>query len=138
MTHLSLNKIGDSFIHTYKSVSGKEIDLAVQQACVEEEMHEYIEECNFGVFDSHNELKEMGDVIFTLATKARLLGYDLDKAISLIAANNQSKFDNATFREDGKLLKGPNYTKVDLSSCIDYGDDIEYLRPGDFELDLKV
>lgn len=53
---------------------------------------------------------------------ANLMGFDMQKGFEEVHNSNLSKFDSngkAIFRWDGKLLKGPNYKKPDLSSVYD-------------------
>ena len=46
-----------------------------------------------------------------------MLGYDMDAAIDEVDRSNWSKFDEdgkPIFNENGKVMKGPNYTKPKL------------------------
>lgn len=58
--------------------------------------------------------KELADLVYVAYGAADCLGIDLDRVIAAVHESNMSKFP-ATTREDGKVLKGPNYREPDLS-----------------------
>lgn len=70
-----------------------------------------------------NMLKELADVqivISGMSVSFKPL-QKLDEAFYLVHESNMSKLDNngkPILREDGKILKGPNYVKPDLSNLI--------------------
>ena len=130
----SLNVYGDEFNHAYSFVpnapNGGFISLETQYSCIGEEVNELQNALNtilsLDTFADHEAklradeaaLKEMCDVIVTLNVFARAKGWDLDGALEAVHESNLLKFNGATFREDGKLLKGPNYIKPDLAKFI--------------------
>ena len=66
-------------------------------------------------------IKELSDVVFVCYQFAAAFNLDLDRAMALVFESNLSKLDEQgkpIFREDGKVLKGPNYTPPDLSECV--------------------
>ena len=66
-------------------------------------------------------LKELADLVYVCYQYAVNMGWDLDKALELIHISNLSKLDEngkPILREDGKILKGPNYKKPNLHSLI--------------------
>ena len=66
-------------------------------------------------------VKELSDLVFVCYQFAAAFYIDLDEAMSRVFESNMSKLDEngqAIFREDGKVLKGPNYRKPDLSVCV--------------------
>ena len=66
-------------------------------------------------------LKELADLVYVCYQYAANMGWDLDRALELIHKSNLSKLDEngqPIYREDGKILKGPNYTKPNLNSLI--------------------
>lgn len=68
-----------------------------------------------------NLVKELSDLVFVCYQFAAAFNIDLDEAMSRVFESNMSKLDEngqAIFREDGKVLKGPNYRKPDLSVCV--------------------
>lgn len=65
--------------------------------------------------------KELSDLVFVCYQFAAAFNIDLDRAMTLVFESNMSKLDDngmPVYREDGKVLKGPNYKKPDLKSCI--------------------
>lgn len=70
---------------------------------------------------SPNLLKEMADVLYVTYGLAVGLGLDVDQAFHRVHISNMSKLDNdgkPIYREDGKVLKGPNYKAPDLSDLV--------------------
>ena len=66
-------------------------------------------------------VKELSDLVFVCFQFAAAFNIDLDKAMTLVFESNMSKLDERgmpIYREDGKVLKGPNYKAPDLSSCL--------------------
>lgn len=66
-------------------------------------------------------VKELSDLVFVCYQFAAAFNIDLDEAMFRVFDSNMSKLDDngeAIFREDGKVLKGPNYRKPDLSVCV--------------------
>lgn len=64
-------------------------------------------------------LKELADLQYVLSGTAVAFGLPLDEAFTEVHRSNMSKLGDdgkALFREDGKVLKGPNYRAPDLSS----------------------
>ena len=68
-----------------------------------------------------NLVKELSDLVFVCYQFAAAFNINLDEAMFRVFDSNMSKLDDngeAIFREDGKVLKGPNYRKPDLSVCV--------------------
>ena len=66
-------------------------------------------------------LKELCDLQYVLSGFAVTFGLPLDEAFKRVHESNMSKLgpDGKPFyREDGKVLKGPNYKKPDLSDLV--------------------
>lgn len=65
--------------------------------------------------------KELADLVIVTYGTAASLGIDLDEAVRRVHDSNMTKVDdngNPLFREDGKLLKGPNYEPPDMSGVV--------------------
>ena len=63
-------------------------------------------------------LKELADLIYVCYQYAENMGWFLDEALNRVHLSNLSKLDEdgkPIYREDGKVLKGPNYKPPDLS-----------------------
>ena len=66
-------------------------------------------------------LKELADLVYVCYQYAVNMGWDLDKALELIHESNLSKLDEEgkpILREDGKILKGPNYNPPNLEDLV--------------------
>jgi NTP pyrophosphatase (non-canonical NTP hydrolase) len=76
-----------------------------------------VEECSELVYAHNNEmhtdvLKELADLVYVCFQYAENLEWDLDEAMRRIHQSNMSKLGEdgkPIRREDGKVLKGPNY-----------------------------
>jgi len=70
---------------------------------------------------TENLLKELADLVYVTYGMAATFGWDLDEAVRRVHASNMSKLGEdgkPIYREDGKVLKGPNYKKPDLSDLV--------------------
>lgn len=66
-------------------------------------------------------LKELCDLQYVLSGFAVTFGLPLDEAFKRVHESNMSKLGpdgKPVYREDGKVLKGPNYKKPDLSDLV--------------------
>ena len=66
-------------------------------------------------------LKELADLVYVCYQYAENMRWDLDGALDLVHESNMSKLGEdgkPILREDGKVLKGPNYKPPDLSDLI--------------------
>ena len=99
----------------------------MQVGLINEESCEFLEAAEEMFADPENPalreavVKELSDVVFVCYQFAAAYGIDLDKAMSLVFESNMSKLDEQgmpIFREDGKVLKGPNYQPPNLADCL--------------------
>ena len=66
-------------------------------------------------------VKELSDLVFVCYQFAAAFNIDLDKAMTLVFESNLSKLDEQgkpIYRDDGKVLKGPNYQPPNLANCL--------------------
>ena len=66
-------------------------------------------------------LKELADLVYVCYQYAVNMGWDLDEAMHRVHESNMSKLDengNPVLREDGKVLKGPNYKPPNLEDLV--------------------
>lgn len=69
----------------------------------------------------HEVLKELADLVYVCYQMAAFLGLDLDQALDRVHQSNLSKLDRdgkAIYSVNGKVLKGPNYKKPDLTDLL--------------------
>ena len=63
-------------------------------------------------------LKELADLVYVCFQYAENMGWFLDEALNRVHESNLSKLDEdgkPIYREDGKVLKGPNYKLPNLT-----------------------
>ena len=96
-----------------------------QKNLIIEEFKEFLEADGFLFKHGSNVqvecLKELADLVYVCYQYAENMRWDLDGALDLVHKSNMSKLDedgNPIYREDGKVLKGPNYKPPDLSDLI--------------------
>ena len=66
-------------------------------------------------------LKELSDLVYVCYQYAANMGWNLDEAMHRVHESNMSKLDehgNPVLREDGKVLKGPNYKPPNLEDLV--------------------
>ena len=89
---------------------------AVQKDLIVEEFKEFLEA--EGMLFRHGRnvkeecLKELADLVYVCYQYAENMGWFLDEALDRVHKSNMSKLDEdgkPIYREDGKVLKGPNY-----------------------------
>jgi predicted HAD superfamily Cof-like phosphohydrolase len=105
----------------------KERLFNMQAGLIAEESNEFLQACADlegapNTPTNHVEvLKELSDVVFVCYQFAAAYGLDLDAAMERVFESNMSKLDddgNPIYRDDGKVLKGPNYKKPDLYDLV--------------------
>lgn len=66
--------------------------------------------------------QELSDLVIVAYGMAQLHGIDLDRALDAVHASNMSKLGDdgqPLYRDDGKVLKGPNYQPPDMAAVIE-------------------
>ena len=66
-------------------------------------------------------LKELADLVYVCYQYAENMGWFLDEALDRVHVSNMSKLDKdgkPIYREDGKVLKGPDYKPPTLMDLI--------------------
>lgn len=88
---------------------------------IEEECDEFWEAIDTRLPDVEV-LKEMADILVVLYGYAEARGFDLDQAFKRVMTNNAGRCiqpdGSIKRREDGKVLKNPDYPKVNLSDLV--------------------
>ena len=98
---------------------------AVQHNIIVEEFKEFLEAEGMLFMHGRNHqtdaLKELADLVYVCYQYAENMSWNLDEAMNRVHESNMSKLDEdgkPIYREDGKVLKGPNYKPPDLSDLI--------------------
>ena len=96
-----------------------------QRNLITEEFKEFLEaEAMFYLSNPSNKaniLKELAELVYVCYQYAANLGWDLDEAMHRVHESNMSKLDekgDPIYREDGKVLKGPNYAPPNLNDLV--------------------
>ena len=96
-----------------------------QKNLIVEEFKEFLEADQNMVLmhpqDREATLKELADLIYVCAQYAENMNWDIEQALRRVHKSNLSKLGEdgkPIKREDGKVLKGPNYQPPDLSDLI--------------------
>ena len=66
-------------------------------------------------------LKELADLVYVCYQYAENMGWLLDEALDRVHLSNMSKLDEKgkpIYRDDGKVLKGPNYKPPTLTDLV--------------------
>jgi len=104
-----------------KKLWDMQLDLIEEEACELFDAAEDLMDSPDDMDKRVNFVKELSDLVFVCYQLAAAFNIDLDEAMFRVFDSNMSKLDEngqAIFREDGKVLKGPNYRKPDLSVCV--------------------
>ena len=96
-----------------------------QKNLIVEEFKEFLE-AEGKLFRNNSEfpaeaLKELADLVYVCYQYAENMGWFLDEALDRVHASNMSKLGEdglPVYREDGKVLKGPNYKPPTLTDLI--------------------
>ena len=114
----------NSYIHTslldqaYNLTPGKE-HRTTQKTLIDEEWSEFHEA--YHLKDECEQLKELADLVYVCYQFAASQEWDLDEAMHRVHASNMSKLGEdgkPIYRDDGKVLKGPNYEPPKLNDLI--------------------
>jgi predicted HAD superfamily Cof-like phosphohydrolase len=136
-----MNKTREDLVEEFHKAFGVEVNaeptveiLKLRKTIISEECRELVEELDKAIELLENDkevprelysdlLKEMSDLQVVLSGTAVSLKplRKLEEAFIRVNESNMSKLGEdgkPIFREDGKVLKGPNYFKPDLSDLI--------------------
>lgn len=86
---------------------------------IDEECAEMYESMRDG--DLVNTAKELADILYVVYGTAVEMGIDIDAVFEAVHESNMSKLDEdgkPIYREDGKVIKGPNYTPPNIEAVL--------------------
>ena len=104
-----------------KSEEGSKIREAWQLIKDASEIISEAPEEDFGVFSITDMAKELTDVNVVVYGTGHEIGADLDLCMKEVHRSNMSKAGpdgKPIYREDGKIMKGPNYSPADLRPIV--------------------
>ena len=93
--------------------------IALRLELIEEELNELREA--IGNADIVEVADALTDILYVTYGAGHAFGIDLDKCFQEVQESNMSKLDHngdPIYREDGKVMKGPNYFSPDLTSIV--------------------
>ena len=97
----------------------------VQNKIIVEEFKEFLEAEGMLFMHGRNHqedaLKELADLVYVCYQYAENMGWFLDEALNRVHISNMSKLGEdgkPIYRDDGKVLKGPNYKPPELSDLV--------------------
>ncbi len=92
--------------------------LNMQRDLITEEYKEFITATDEESVE--NQLKELADLVYVAFQYAAAQGWELDEALDRVYHSNMSKLVDGKplRREDGKVLKGPNYKPPYLDDLV--------------------
>ena len=128
-TNVSFYEIAaQEFRKSFRLPAGLTSDsLKLQQTLIDEEHLEVAHAYMDLTWDLGNKelrahlLKELADLVYVCNQMAAAFGWDLQVAHNRVHASNMSKLGedgNPIYREDGKILKGPNYFEPNLLDLV--------------------
>ena len=106
------------FLQAY-SVANSSSGTLIQKSLIDEEWSEFHEAFYFESEEA--QLKELCDLVYVCYQFAANKGWDLDEAMDRVHKSNMSKLDEngqPIYRQDGKVLKGPNYKPPNLTDLL--------------------
>jgi len=121
-----------SMVKRFAEVMGQEPNALLSEALVDEEYEEWGFESNLQSgevakhyaqkYDPTKELKELSDLVYVIYGYANVRGWDLDEAVRRVHENNIGRCiqpdGSIQRREDGKILRNPDYPKPNLSDLV--------------------
>lgn len=110
------NAFGHPAPGEYAEPSPQLVELRVR--LIKEEQRELIDELVADQIEKEKVAKEIADLLYVTYGLAAAIGLDIDRVFSEVHRSNMSKLGDdgkPVLREDGKVLKGPNYSPADLS-----------------------
>ena len=122
----SLQNQAQEFRKSYRIPNSKTLSQrSVQKNLIVEEFKEFLEAegllfRNSPSFQSDT-LKELADLVYVCFQYAENMGWNLDEAMDRVHSSNMSKLGEdgkPIYREDGKVLKGPNYKPPTLTDLL--------------------
>ena len=121
-----LSSQAQEFRAAYKIMNTNSLETRIRQRnLITEEFKEFLEADGL-LFRNNPEfpqncLKELADLVYVCYQYAANMGWDLDEAMFRVHQSNMSKLDEEgkpIYREDGKVLKGPNYKPPNLEDLV--------------------
>lgn len=109
-----------SMVMEFTSLVGQEPKPYLYAALINEEFNEWAAARQH--MDREHELKELTDLLYVIYGYALANGWDVDESFRRVHANNMGRCiqpdGTVKRREDGKIIKNPDYPKVNLKDLV--------------------
>jgi hypothetical protein len=114
-------------VQEFSNVMGQKPDPVLYEKLIHEEYLEWLEvhtsiEWGESGYDVEHELKELSDLVYVIFGYANAKGWNLMEAVRRVHVNNMGRCmqpdGSVKRREDGKIIKQPDYPAVDLSDLV--------------------
>jgi predicted HAD superfamily Cof-like phosphohydrolase len=109
------------YVREFAKVTDQKPDPRLYMKLIVEEFDEWMD-LPYEEENSTDELKELADLVYVIYGYANARGYNLDEATMRVHANNLGRCvqpdGSVKRREDGKIIKNPDYPKVTLEDLI--------------------
>ena len=118
MSYNTLQTQAKEFRQSYQIASGT-TGRTVQSSLISEEYQEFMYAIKNEGYEQ--ELKELADLVYVCYQYAENMGWDLDETMDRVHKSNMSKLGldgRPIRRNDGKVLKGPNYQPPNLKDLV--------------------
>ena len=114
----------ESLRFTYKNGSG--VDMPGKNSMIYQQLKDFSDGLKAGritaqIADTEGLLDALADQIVTAVGVGHCANTDIVQAVEIVNTSNWSKFSpegEPYFDQNGKILKGPNYTAPDLKGCV--------------------
>ena len=121
-----LSSQAQEFREAYQIANSNQLQVRSRQRnLITEEFKEFLEaEATLYLSSSkvrEDCLKELADLVYVCYQYAANMGWNLDEAMYRVHESNMSKLDEhgkPVLRDDGKVLKGPNYKPPNLEDLV--------------------
>ncbi|QRV01415.1 nucleoside triphosphate pyrophosphohydrolase family protein [Arcanobacterium phocisimile] len=113
--HMRLGLVAEEFAELVGAVYGAKSRSIIEEAWEESRTHDDHTRDTIEVADA------LGDLVYVIYGMALELGIPLTDVLEEIHASNLSKLDangEPIYREDGKVLKGPNFFQPDIARVL--------------------
>lgn len=125
VTNVSIGDLQEKLKVLFKIThSGDQSDLKlIYRKCISEEFNELLDEDP----NTPEDFKELCDLVWVCVQYANACGYDIEAGMNELIKEYSSKlWDDegnfcATYREDGKLLKGDHFKKANFDKLMKRG-----------------
>ena len=112
----------NAFGQEVKTKTEKETQV-LRYALIAEELNEFVDAMKQE--DLVEVADALADLLYVVYGAGHAFGIDLDKCFAEVQRSNMSKLGEdgkPMYRDDGKVMKGPNFSEPQLEECLNLGE----------------